>query len=203
MGSITDITGVVRPVVDVAAVLRGFRQDLYGCLTSWSDALFELSDAVLSASGPVVSVPALSLEPTFRRSHGSLYKALVRGRLDPDRLRDTLVAHRPAGWPAIFAVDASSRPRCDAETSPERGFSYHASRHSNGQPIVAGWPYPWITQLSWSADSWTAPVDTRRIPPTQDTTDTTDATHTQIRELLHSDHPAERPRYRCAGRPNP
>ena len=105
---------------------------------SWADALFELSDAVLCAPGPVVSVPTLSLEPTFRRSHGRLYKALARGSLDADRLRDTLVAHRPADWPAIFAVDASSWPRCDAETSPERGFYYHPSRHSNGQPIVAG-----------------------------------------------------------------
>jgi hypothetical protein len=28
--------------------------------------------------------------------------------------------------------------RCDAECSPERGFYYHPSRHSAGQPIVAG-----------------------------------------------------------------
>ena len=97
----------------------------------------------------------------------------ARGSLDADRLRDTLVAHRPADWPAIFAVDAGSWPRCDAETSPERGFYYHPSRHSNGQPIVAGWSYQWITQLSWSADSWTAPLDARRIPPTADTTPTT------------------------------
>ena len=167
--------------VDAAVALHGFRHAIYGCLTSWADALFELSDAVLCAPGPVVSVPTLSLEPTFRRSHGSLYKALVRGSLDADRLRDTLVAHRPVDWPAIFAVDASSWPRCEAETSPERGFYYHPSRHSNGQPIVAGWSYQWITQLSWSADSWTAPLDARRIPPTADTTDTTAA---QVRDLV-------------------
>ncbi|MCA1681851.1 MAG: transposase [Actinobacteria bacterium] len=186
MAAITDIpiSAARTPTdaaVDAAVALHGFRHAIYGCLTSWADALFELSDAVLCAPGPVVSVPTLSLEPTFRRSHGSLYKALVRGSLDADRLRDTLVAHRPADWPAIFAVDASSWPRCDAETSPERGFYYHPSRHSNGQPIVAGWSYQWITQLSWSADSWTAPLDARRIPPTADTTDTTVA---QVRDLV-------------------
>jgi hypothetical protein len=182
MAVIVDIpTSAVHPAADAVQALRGFRQSLYGCLTGWADALFELSDAVLCSPGPVSSVPTLSLEPTFRRGHGSLYKALTRGSLDADRLRDTLVAHRPTDWPAIFAVDASSWPRCDAETSPQRGFYYHPSRHSNGQPIIAGWSYQWVTQLGWSADSWTAPLDARRIPPTADTTD---ATAAQVRDLV-------------------
>ena len=44
----------------------------------------------------------------------------------------------PADWPLVFAVDASTWDRCDAECSPERGFYYSASKHSAGQPIVAG-----------------------------------------------------------------
>src|ERR1019366_3237439 len=83
---------------------------------------------------------------------------------------DLLVAHRPTRWPAVFAVDASTWARCDAETSPERGFYYSASKHWAGQPIVAGWSYQWITQLDWAFDSWTAPVDAARIPPTADAT---------------------------------
>ena len=59
--------------------LRDFRAELYACLTRWGDALFELCDASLFEPGSVGSVPALSLEPVFRRSHGSLYKALARG----------------------------------------------------------------------------------------------------------------------------
>lgn len=54
------------------AVLVGFRDALYGCLSGWGDALFELCDAALCAGAPVGSVPSLSLEPVFRRSHGSL-----------------------------------------------------------------------------------------------------------------------------------
>ena len=164
-----------------AAALTEFRQALYATLTSWPDALFELSDATLCASSPVSSTPHLSLEPCFRRSHGSLYKALARGRIDSDALRRLLIANRPTGWPAVFAVDASTWDRCDAETSPERGFYYHASKHSAGQPIVAGWSYQWVSQLSWAPDSWTAPVDARRIPVGADVTD---ATADQVRELV-------------------
>ncbi len=127
----------IKQVTQMGELVR-FRSDLYGCLTGWGDALFELCDAVLCSPAPVSSVPGLSLEPTFRRSHGSVYKALARGHIDEDRLRRLLAANRPARWPAVFAVDASTWDRCDAETSPERGFYYSASKHSAGQPIVAG-----------------------------------------------------------------
>ena len=134
----------------IEPALVGFRTTLRGCLLRWGDALFELADAALDGPASVGSVPALSLEPVFRRSHGSLYKALARGRIDERALRDLLAAVRPAGWPAVFAVDATTWPRCDAETSPERGFYYQPSRHSAGQPIVAGWSYSWIAGLSWA-----------------------------------------------------
>jgi hypothetical protein len=163
------------------AALVGFRSALHGCLSGWGDALFELADATLDAPAGVGSVPALSLEPVFRRGHGSLYKALARGRIDERGLRDLLGAARPAGWPPVFAVDASTWPRCDAETSPERGFYHHPSRHSAGQPIVAGWSYQWIAGLSWAPDSWTAPLDARRIPPS---TDAVAATIAQVGELV-------------------
>ncbi len=150
------------------ATLTGFRSGFYRCLTGWADAAFELTDAVLCAPAPVGSVPTLSLEPVFRRSHGTLYKALARGEVDAEAMRDLLSAYRPSGWPLVFAVDASTWARCDAETSPERGFYYCASKHSAGQPIVAGWSYQWVTQLDWASDSWTAPLDARRIPPSGD-----------------------------------
>jgi len=56
-------------------------------------------------------------------------------------MRDLLAEHRPPDWPLVFAVGASTWARCDAETSPERGFYYPASKHSAGKPIVAGWSY--------------------------------------------------------------
>jgi hypothetical protein len=41
--------------------LAGFRQEWYDCLILRSDALFELTDAVLCADGPVTSMVGLSL----------------------------------------------------------------------------------------------------------------------------------------------
>jgi hypothetical protein len=76
-----------------------------------------------------------------------------------------------ASWrsaPAIYAVDVSSWPRCDAESSPERGYYYHPSRHSAGQPIVAGWAYQLVAQLGFIRDSWVAPMDARRVKPDED-----------------------------------
>jgi len=153
--------------------LTSFRSSLHHCLSPWADALFELCDAVLCSPAPVGSVPSLSLEPEFRRSHGSLYKALADGEVDDVQVRELLVAHRPQGWPLVFAVDASTWDRCDAECSPERGFHYSASKHSAGRPIVAGWSYQWISQLNWAPDSWTAPLDAARISPSMDGGNTT------------------------------
>jgi hypothetical protein len=65
----------------------------------------------------------------------------------------------------VYGVDVSVWPRCDAEASPERGFYYHPSRHSAGQPIVAGWAYQWIAQLGFTSDSWTAPLEVHRVHP--------------------------------------
>ena len=62
--------------------LTAFRRGLRQSLTCWGDALFELCDAMLCGGGSVSSIPSLSLEPVFRRSHGSLYKALAKGRID-------------------------------------------------------------------------------------------------------------------------
>lgn len=168
--------------VPANAGLIDFRRSLRSCLSPWGDALFELCDAALCASAPVGSVPSLSLEPEFRRSHGSLYKALSDGGVAAGQLRELLVEHRPPEWPLVFAVDASTWDRCDAECSPERGFHYSASKHSAGQPIVAGWSYQWICQLNWAPDSWTAPTDVMRISPSMDAAS---ATVEQVHRLVN------------------
>jgi Transposase DDE domain len=151
------------------ARLSTFRAELHACFTRRADALFELGDALLCAQTPLPSLPHLSLEPVCRRGWGSVYAALARGRVDPERLRDLLVRVLPDTDPLVFAVDVTTWPRCDAECSPERGYYYHPSRHSAGQPIIAGWAFQWIAQLGFDRDSWTAPVDARRLQPLDDT----------------------------------
>jgi hypothetical protein len=150
--------------------LHDFRRSFYECLRRRKGALFELTDAILGTDAAAPSPVHLSLRPAHRRGWGSFYAALARGRIDAEVLRKLLVRHPLAGSTAtpVYAVDTSVWARCDAECSPERGFYYHPSRHSAGQPIVAGWAYQFVAQLNFVRESWTAPVDVERVLPAQD-----------------------------------
>lgn len=158
---------------DALYALRTFRDSLYGCLHRRADALFELTDAMLTADEAVPSPAHLSLQASHRRGWGSLYAALQRGRIDAEALRELIASHPLAGSSQsaktpVYAVDVSVWDRCDAEASPERGYYYHPSRHSAGQPIVAGWAYQFIAELNFVRESWTAPMDASRIHPMQE-----------------------------------
>jgi hypothetical protein len=159
---------------DALQTLRTFRDSLYECFDRRADALFELTDAILTA-GILPSPVHLSLQGVHRRGWGSLYAALSKGRISSEALRKLVVCHPLAEDPTttttttVYAVDTSVWSRCDAESSPERGYYYHPSRHSAGQPIVAGWAYQFIAQLGFARDSWVAPMDLRRVRPTENT----------------------------------
>src|SRR5688572_5670199 len=154
--------------------LCAFRRSFYECLHRRADALFELADAILTADGATPSPAHLSLQQSHRRGWGSLYAALDRGRIEGQALRELLARYPLAeagggeDLVPVYAVDVSVWPRCDAECSPERGYYYHPSRHSAGQPIVAGWAYQFIARLNFVGESWSAPVDVERVRPTQD-----------------------------------
>jgi hypothetical protein len=160
--------------------LRQFRAGVYNRLGARRDALFDLLDAA-TVAGLVPSLAYLSLTAVYRRGWGSLYDALAAGTMDAPALRE-LVGRWPLddGQP-IYALDTSVWPRDDAETSPARGYYYSSSRQSAGQPIVAGWSYAWLAQLGFTHDSWTAPLDVRRVAPTDDAHTVAAA---QIRDLL-------------------
>lgn len=164
---------------------QAFRETFYKCFVRRADALVELTDAILTA-GTVPSPPHLSLAVVHRRGWGSLYAALGKGRIDEERLRE-LLPHYPLEHggtecaPLVYAVDVTAWPRCDAETSPERGYYYHPSRHSAGQPIVAGWAYQLVAEIGFTRDTWVAPVDVQRVHPAQDAND---IAVEQVRNLL-------------------
>lgn len=76
---------------------------------------------MLCSHAPVGSVPSLSLEPLFRRSHGSLYKALARGamRIPPGadtttativQVRDLVGVLAADGPVPMFVFDAGYDP---------------------------------------------------------------------------------------------
>src|SRR5215204_719128 len=155
--------GMPAPVL---SPLRAFRTALHDCFVRRADALCDLGDALLAADR-VTSLPHLSLQAAHRRGWGSLYDALTAGRIDVPALRLLLSQQAASVNQPVYALDLSVWPRCDAEASPERGYYSHPSRHSAGQPIVAGWAYQWLVQLNFERDSWTTPLDARRVHPTQ------------------------------------
>jgi hypothetical protein len=146
------------------ASLAAFRAATYAACGRRRDALFALCETLLT-TGPVPALAFLSVQPALRRKWGSLYDALAASEICTRSLEQLATAHPLAGGESIYAVDVSVWPRCAAETSPERGMYSHASRHSAGQPIVAGWAYSWIAQLGFARESWTAPMRVRRVRP--------------------------------------
>jgi len=160
--------------------LRTFRHALYSCFERRAAALMDLTDALLTA-GPVLSPAHLSLEAVHRRGWGSLDAALAAGRVNDTALRALLGQYPLADGQPIYAVDCSVWARCAATTSPERGYYHHASRHTGGVPVVAGWSYQWISQLSFRRDSWTAPLDVQRVSRSADVNT---AAALQIKALL-------------------
>ncbi|MDH6128240.1 transposase [Kitasatospora sp. GP82] len=165
--------------VESLSALSRFRAGYYACLPARADTLFDLTDAVLCAEGPVTSLVELSLQSNFRRGHGALYDALARGAVDEERLRSLLVDQLPDG-PLMFDVDASTYPRPSAECSPGRG--HPPCRCDGDRKTIPGWQFQWITGLEWGSTSWTLPVDVARIPPASCPVS---ATAEQIRRVAH------------------
>jgi len=78
---------------DAVRTLHTFRHSIYERLYRRADALFELTDTILTTD--VFPSPVhLTLEALHRRGWGSLYAALDRGRIDAEALRG-LLARNP------------------------------------------------------------------------------------------------------------
>jgi DDE superfamily endonuclease len=92
--------------------LSGFRGAFYDCLGLRADALFELTDAVLCAEGPVNTLVGLSLTAEHRRGHGGLYDGLSSGHIQVERLRRSLASlpvPRDQQGRITLAVDVSPK----------------------------------------------------------------------------------------------
>jgi DDE superfamily endonuclease len=170
--------------VEAAAVLWQFRSGFYDSLTRRADALFELTDALLCAEGPVTSLAELSLELVHRRGHGAMDDALAQGRVDASRLRLILAGldlPRGADRQLTIAVDTTPWPRPDAECSPERLHCHRPCRCDGIRQTIPGWPYQVAVALAGGRSSWTWPLDVVRLGPDDDPTAVTAG---QIRALV-------------------
>jgi hypothetical protein len=168
-----------EPTSPMTALLR-FRDLVYARFSRRADTLLEMLDALLLL--PAGTAPVhLSQVPGFQRGWGSIYDALAVGRIDQDGLEVVLAQYPLEAGEAVYALDASTWVRNDAETSPKRGYYHHHSRHSAGKPIVAGWSDQWLAQVSFRHDSWSAPLSAQRVEPTDNIHQ---VAARQIREVL-------------------
>jgi DDE superfamily endonuclease len=172
--------------------LSRFRHEFYASLTARADALFELTDAVLCADGPVTSLVDLTLVAEHRRGHGAMYDALNHGRVEPGRLRRTLASlpvPRAAGGRIVLAVDVSPWLRSDAPTSAQRLFCHVHGRGRNQAQLIPGWPYSFVAALEPGRTSWTALLDAVRLGPADDaTTVTADQLRGVVQRLIMAGH---------------
>lgn len=156
---------------DALTKLSEFRSELYACLTSRADALFDLSDALLCTDGPVRTLVDLALAPEHRRGHGALYSGINRGRIDVARLRRALAGvplPRAADGRLVLAVDVSPWLRPDADTCSDRSFCHTFGRGLGKHQMVPGWPYSIVAALETGRTSWTALLDAIRLEPGAD-----------------------------------
>lgn len=148
--------------------LQEFRSSLYRCLTGRADELFELTEAVLCAEGPVETLVDLGLIPEHRPGHGALCNGPNCGQIDAARLRERLAAlpvPRMFGTRIVLVVDFSPWLRPGAVTCPERMFChfYGRGRGQSADQRIPGsptrWWLPWraarpVEQRFWMQCGW-------------------------------------------------
>ena len=150
--------------------LEHLRQQIYGCFERSRDALFNLSDALLSES-QARSLPELSLSVFFERRWPSVYEALQDGRINVERLRavfvQALLADRPSDEPVWLGIDSSSMPRLEAASSRDRGMIYVPNMPHATKPVSVGYQFSTLMLLPEQPSSWVGILDQRRIGSAQ------------------------------------
>src|SRR5437667_11201927 len=90
--------------------LKQIRQQVYASFDRGADALFNLTDALLSES-QAQSLPELSLSAFFERKWPSVYEALEDGCIDVEQLRavwvKALLSEKGKDEPVWIAFDGS------------------------------------------------------------------------------------------------
>jgi hypothetical protein len=155
---------------NIMAMLQRVRQEIYTCFQRAGDALFNLTDAVLSES-QAQSLPELSQSPFFERKWPSVYEALEDGSIDVEKLRavwvKALLSSMREDELIWIAVDASVIERPDAQTSEDRGYIHLANLPLVDKPIGVGWMFSTLVLLPDKPSSWAPILDQQRIKTEQ------------------------------------
>lgn len=121
-----------------------------------------LVDALL-ATPKATSVVCLSLSPLYQRQWSSVYAALRRGRLASEKLSRVYVRMASRTGRKLWVVDATTWPRPEARTLPERGF-HHLATTTASTPVGIGQRYSTVGVVAEEQGSWVLPLRHERIP---------------------------------------
>ncbi len=146
--------------------LEYVRQQMYRCFERSRDALFNLSDALLSEP-QARSLPELSLSIFFERCWPSIYEALQDGRINVASLREVfvqaLIEDKPADEPIWLGIDSSGMQRLEATSSRDRGMIYMPNMPHATKPVSVGWQFSTVMLLPEQPSSWVGILEQRRI----------------------------------------
>jgi DDE superfamily endonuclease len=152
--------------------LDHLRQQMYGCFERSRDALFNVSDALLSES-QARSLPELSLSVFFERRWQSRYEALQDGRINVEGLREVfvqaLLEDKPIDEPIWLGIDSSSMQRLEADSSRDRGMIYVPNMPHATTPVSVGYQFSTVMLLPDQPSSWVGILEQRRIGTAQTT----------------------------------
>src|SRR5437763_2779856 len=146
--------------------LDHLRQQIYRCFERSQDALFNLSDALVSES-QARSLPELSLSVFFERRWPSVYEALQDGRINVERLRavfvQALLEDTPIAEPIWLGIDSSSMQRLEAQSSRDRGMIYVPNMPHATKPVSVGYQFSTVMLLPEQPSSWVGILEQCRI----------------------------------------
>lgn len=139
-----------------------FRQAVHQNLGQAKDALFELSDAIITMPS-VQSFAELSCSQYFRRGWPSAYEALQDGRPDRKRLLQLYSQQITDGERPILAGDHTAWPRVTAYTLRDRTVEHQPNPVPGGPPITLGHGYSTLVWVPEKKGSWAMPLLHERI----------------------------------------
>jgi len=170
------------------AQFQDFRQKIYNCFESCSDACMNLLDALAGNTG-AKSIAELSLSPLFPRSYNSIYKAIKESfnttsqetnneveeekekeKEQPNNLMRVVseLIDQPQQRPFyLLAMDTTPHPRPYARTLADRGYIYQPNTIKGNKPINIGHSYSILSILpeketAFSAP-WSIPISGERV----------------------------------------
>ena len=165
------------------AQFQDFRNKIYKCFSSCSDACMDLLDA-LAGNTDANSIAELSLSPSFQRSYNSIYKAIKESfnineedkNDDEDKLNTSSeliktvsqLIEKPQQRPFyLFATDTTPHPRPYAKTLSDRGYIYQPNTVKGNKPINIGHSYSLLSilpeKVTDNDGTWAVPLSGERV----------------------------------------